>query len=50
MAIRKFKPTTPSLRNMAVMTSEGLTKKAPEKQLIHSIRYARPFQNKYVPI
>ncbi len=27
MAIRKFKPTSPSLRKMAVMTSDGLTKK-----------------------
>jgi len=26
MGIRKFKPTTPSLRNTAVVTSEGLTK------------------------
>jgi len=26
MGIRKFKPTTPSLRNTAVLTSEGLTK------------------------
>lgn len=26
MGIRKFKPTTPSRRNMAVLTSEGLTK------------------------
>lgn len=35
MSVRKFKPTTPSLRKMAVLTSEGLTKgKKPEKSLL----------------
>ncbi len=32
--IRKFKPTSPSLRNMTVMTSEGLSKVKPEKGLL----------------
>jgi large subunit ribosomal protein L2 len=37
MSIRRFKPTTPSRRNMAVLTSEGLTKGAkPEKKLLES--------------
>jgi large subunit ribosomal protein L2 len=37
MAIRKFRPTSPSLREMAVMTSEGLTKGAkPQKSLLKS--------------
>ncbi len=26
MAIKRFKPTSPSLRKMAVLSSEGLTK------------------------
>ena len=26
MAVKKFKPTTPSLRKMVVLSSEGLTK------------------------
>ena len=35
MSIRKFKPTTPSLREMAVMTSADLTRGAtPEKKLL----------------
>ena len=35
MGIKKFKPTTPSLREMAVMNSDSLTKgKAPEKSLL----------------
>lgn len=34
MSIRKFKPTTPSLRHMAVETSEGLSKNAPQKNLL----------------
>ncbi len=32
--IRKFKPTSPSLRNMTVMTSEGLSKVKPQKGLL----------------
>ena len=35
MGIQKFKPTTPSLRQMAVMNSDALTKgKSPEKSLL----------------
>ena len=38
MAIRKFKPTTPSLREMAVVTSEGLDKVKPIKKLLSSMK------------
>jgi large subunit ribosomal protein L2 len=31
MAVKKFKPTTPSLRKTAILTSEGLTKVSPLK-------------------
>ena len=35
MGIKKFKPTTPSLRQMAVQNSDGLTKGVkPEKSLL----------------
>ena len=34
--IRKFKPTSPSLRNMTVMTSEGLSKVKPQKALLET--------------
>jgi large subunit ribosomal protein L2 len=35
MGVKKFKPTSPSLRQMAVMTSDGLTKGVqPEKSLL----------------
>jgi large subunit ribosomal protein L2 len=34
MSIRKFKPTSPSLRHMSVLTSEGLSKVAPQKALL----------------
>ena len=33
MGIKKYKPTTPSRRQMTVMTFEEITKKVPEKQL-----------------
>lgn len=33
MGIKKFKPTTPSRRQMTVMTFEEITKKEPERQL-----------------
>lgn len=36
MAIKKFKPTSPSLRHMAVQTSEGLSKVAPKKSLLET--------------
>ena len=38
MAIRKFKPNTPSLREMAVVTSEGLDKVKPIKKLLASMK------------
>ena len=34
MAIKKFKPTSPSLRKMTVLSSEGLSKVKPEKSLL----------------
>jgi len=34
MAIRKFKPTTPSLRKMSVLTSEGLSGDKPLKSML----------------
>lgn len=36
MTIKKFRPTTPSLRSMAVVTSEGLSKAPPHKPLLRS--------------
>ena len=33
MAIKSFKPNTPSLRYMTVSTFEGISKKKPEKSL-----------------
>ena len=37
MAIRKFKPTSPALRQMTVSTFEEITKKEPEKSLVTSL-------------
>ena len=34
MATKKFRPTTPSLRNMTVSTFDEITKKTPEKSLL----------------
>ena len=34
MAIKSFKPNTPSLRYMTVSTFEGISKKKPEKSQI----------------
>ncbi len=34
MGIRKFKPTSPGVRTMTVLTNEDLTKKAPERGLV----------------
>ncbi len=34
MGIRKFKPTSPGVRGMTVLTGEELTKKKPEKRLL----------------
>ncbi|MFA5577837.1 MAG: 50S ribosomal protein L2, partial [Tissierellaceae bacterium] len=37
MSIRKFKPTSPALRQMTVSTFEEITKKEPEKSLLISL-------------
>jgi len=37
MSIRKFKPTSPALRQMTVSTFEEITKKDPEKSLVVSL-------------
>ncbi len=37
MAIKYFRPTTPSRRHMSVLSFEGLSKKAPEKNLTESL-------------
>ncbi len=37
MSIRKFKPTSPALRQMTVSTFEEITKKEPEKSLLTSL-------------
>ena len=42
MGIKSFKPVTPSLRNMTVLTNDELTKFEPEKKLLAkvlSLRY-----------
>lgn len=38
MAIKKFKPTTPSLRHMTVLKSDEITKHEPEKSLLAPIK------------
>ncbi len=38
MAIKKFKPTSPSLRRMTVSTFEEITKKEPEKSLLAPLK------------
>ncbi len=38
MAIRKYKPTSPGLRSMSVLTFEDITKKAPEKSLTVNLK------------
>ena len=38
MAIKNYKPTTPSRRNMSVVDYSGLTKKAPEKSLLEPLK------------
>ena len=38
MGIRKFKPTSPALRQMTVSTFEEITKKEPEKSLVTSLK------------
>lgn len=38
MGIKSFKPVTPSLRNMTVLTNEEITKKDPEKKLLSTLK------------
>jgi len=38
MAIKKYKPTTPSLRHSSVLTSDEISKKKPEKSLLRPLR------------
>lgn len=38
MSIKTYKPYTPSRRQMAVLSNEGLTKKAPEKSLLVTLK------------
>ncbi|MDG2870818.1 50S ribosomal protein L2, partial [Vibrio parahaemolyticus] len=38
MGIRKFKPTSPALRQMSVSTFEEITKTEPEKSLLVSLK------------
>lgn len=38
MAIKKFKPTSPSLRHMTVLVSDEITKKDPEKSLVVTLK------------
>ncbi len=38
MAIKKFKPTTPSRRYMTVSTFEEITKTEPEKSLLAPLK------------
>ncbi len=38
MGIKSFKPVTPSLRNMTVLTNEEITKKGPEKKLLSTLK------------
>lgn len=38
MGIKSFRPVTPSLRNMTVLTNEEITKKSPEKKLLTTLK------------
>ena len=38
MGIKSFKPVTPSLRNMTVLTNDELTKFEPEKKINYYIK------------
>ena len=38
MGIKTFRPTTPSRRNMTVLTNEEITKKSPEKTLLATLK------------
>jgi len=46
MAIKKFKPTTPTLRYRTVADFSGLTKKKPEKSLLESLKKSGGRNNK----
>ena len=38
MAIKTFNPTTPSRRNMTVLSYKGLSKVKPEKSLLEKVK------------
>lgn len=38
MGIKSFRPVTPSLRNMTVLTNEEITKNSPEKSLLKALK------------
>ena len=38
MAVKKFKPTTPSRREMTMQTFEEITSSSPEKSLLVSLK------------
>ena len=38
MAIKTFNPTTPSRRNMSVLSNAGLSKVKPEKSLLEKLK------------
>ena len=38
MAIKKFKPTSPALRQMTVLVSDEITTNQPEKSLLVSLK------------
>ena len=46
MATKKFRPTTPSLRNMTVSDFAEITKKAPEKSLL-AVKKEKAGRNSY---
>jgi len=48
MSVRKFKPTSPALRQMTVLTFDEITKKEPEKSLVVSLKKSggRNFQGR----
>ncbi len=41
MAIKTFNPTTPSRRNMTVLSYKGLSKVKPEKSLLEKVKEER---------
>ena len=46
MAMKHFRPTTPSLRNMTVSTFDEITKKTPEKSLL-TVKKEKAGRNSY---